>query len=94
MPSAYPSADDIRRAQQNRIGGPQMRDVTPINRQLPAAANASTTNANIKFPQFNTPTTGQMLKSSLGNGAKGLGAFHLAASGIGGAVTGYNTPTD
>ncbi|WP_336938053.1 hypothetical protein [Acinetobacter modestus] len=80
--------------QQNRIGGPQMRDVTPINRQLPVAANAPTTNANVRFPQFNTPTTGQMLKSSLGNGAKGLGAFHFAASGIGGAVTGYNTPTE
>ena len=95
VPSAYPSADDIRRAQQNRIGGPQMRDVTPVNRQLPATTgNAPATNANVRFPQFNTPTTGQMLKSSLGNGAKGLGAFHLAASGIGGAVTGYNTPTE
>ena len=94
VPSAYPSADDIRKAQQNKIGGPQMRDVTPINRQLPVAANASTTNANIRFPQLNVPTTGQMLKSSLWNGAKGLGAFHLASSGIGGAVTGYNTPTE
>ena len=95
VPSAYPSADDIRRAQQNRIGGPQMRDVTPVNRQLPATTgNAPVTNANVRFPQFNTPTTSQMLKSSLANGAKGLGAFHLASSGIGGAVTGYNTPTE
>jgi hypothetical protein len=95
VPSAYPSADDIRRAQQNRIGGPQMRDVTPVNRQLPATTgNTPATNANVRFPQFNTPTTSQMLKSSLANGAKGLGAFHLAASGIGGAVTGYNTPTE
>ena len=89
-----PFEEEATRRQQNKIGGPQMRDVTPINRQLPVAANAPPTNANIRFPQFNTPTTGQMLKSSLGNGAKGLGAFHLAASGIGGAVTGYNTPTE
>jgi len=89
-----PFEEEATRRQQNKIGGPQMRDVTPINRQLPVAANAPTTNANIRFPQFNTPTTGQMLKSSLGNGAKGLGAFHFAASGIGGAVTGYNTPTE
>ncbi|MCM1958046.1 hypothetical protein NCZ17_01490 [Acinetobacter modestus] len=89
-----PFEEEAIRRQQNKIGGPQMRDVTPVNRQLPVAGNAPTTNANVKFPQFNTPTTGQMLKSSLGNGAKGLGAFHFAASGIGGAVTGYNTPTE
>ena len=124
VPSAYPSADDIRKAQrginvpssshaQDFIGRQtaqqagsqpstrgqtfegQARNVTPVNRQLPATTgNAPATNANVRFPQFNTPTTGQMLKSSLGNGAKGLGAFHLAASGIGGAVTGYNTPTE
>lgn len=34
VPSAYPSADDIRRAQQNRIGGPQMRDVSGITRDV------------------------------------------------------------
>ncbi|MFW1800976.1 hypothetical protein ACG9YX_13220 [Acinetobacter nematophilus] len=34
IPSAYPSADDIRRAQQNRIGGPQMRDVSGITRDV------------------------------------------------------------
>jgi hypothetical protein len=72
-----PFEEEAIRRQQNKIGGPQMRDVTPVNRQLPVAANAPTTNANVKFPQFNTPTTGQMLKSLLGNGAKGLGAFHL-----------------
>lgn len=43
--SPYPSADDIRRAQQNRIGGPQMRDVTPIERQLPANTTPSTTSS-------------------------------------------------
>lgn len=34
VPSSYPSADDIRRAQQNRIGGPQMRDVSGITRDV------------------------------------------------------------
>lgn len=87
--------DEEAARRQQKIGGPQMRDVTPVNRQLPATTgNAPATNANVRFPQFNTPTTSQMLKSSLANGAKGLGAFHLAASGIGGAVTGYNTPTE
>ena len=94
--SPYPSADDIRKAQQNRIGGPQMRDVTPINRQLPAPSTTSTTSAspNVRFPQFNTPTTGQMLASSAKNFAKGVGALHGVGSMIGGAVTGYNTPSE
>lgn len=60
VPSAYPSADDIRRAQQNRIGGPQMRDVTPVNRQLPATTgNApSTTSAPSTSPTTPAPTQG------------------------------------
>ena len=45
VPSAYPSADDIRRAQQNRVGGPQMRDVSGItrdvNRSLPPSEVAA-----------------------------------------------------
>lgn len=49
--SPYPSADDIRRAQQNRLGGPQMRDVTPIERQLPANTIASTTANTTAAPQ-------------------------------------------
>ncbi len=59
VPSAYPSADDIRRAQQNRIGGPQMRDVTPINRQLPATSStSSTTSAPSTSPSNPAPTQG------------------------------------
>lgn len=59
VPSAYPSADDIRRAQQNRIGGPQMRDVTPINRQLPATSTApSTTSSPSASPSNPAPTQG------------------------------------
>lgn len=58
VPSAYPSADDIRRAQQNRIGGPQMRDVTPINRQLPATSTTpSATSAPSASTTVNTPLT-------------------------------------
>ncbi|KXZ74174.1 hypothetical protein AVENLUH5627_00109 [Acinetobacter venetianus] len=59
VPSAYPSADDIRRAQQNRIGGPQMRDVTPINRQLPATSTTpSTTSSPSASPTTPAPTQG------------------------------------
>lgn len=59
VPSAYPSADDIRRAQQNRIGGPQMRDVTPINRQLPATSSTpSTTSPPSASPSNPAPTQG------------------------------------
>ena len=53
VPSAYPSADDIRRAQQNRIGGPAMRDVTPVTRQLPATSTAPSAS-----PTTPTPTQG------------------------------------
>lgn len=53
VPSAYPSADDIRRAQQNRIGGPAMRDVTPINRQLPVPSTTPSAS-----PTTPTPTQG------------------------------------
>lgn len=44
VPSAYPSADDIRRAQQNRIGGPQMRDVSGITRDVNRSLPSTTVN--------------------------------------------------
>lgn len=44
VPSAYPSADDIRRAQQNRIGGPQMRDVSGITRDVNRPLPSTTAN--------------------------------------------------
>lgn len=44
VPSAYPSADDIRRAQQNRIGGPQMRDVSGITRDVSRPLPSTTVN--------------------------------------------------
>ncbi len=64
VPSAYPSADDIRRAQQNRIGGPQMRDVTGItrdvNRPLPSTTvnTPSTTSSPSASPTTPAPTQG------------------------------------
>lgn len=64
VPSAYPSADDIRRAQQNRIGGPQMRDVSGItrdvNRPLPSTTvnTPSTTSAPSATPTNPAPTQG------------------------------------
>ncbi|MDV2483350.1 hypothetical protein [Acinetobacter towneri] len=64
VPSAYPSADDIRRAQQNRIGGPQMRDVSGItrdvNRSLPTttANTSSTTSSPSASPSNPAPTQG------------------------------------
>ncbi|MEG6544782.1 hypothetical protein V6C59_02705 [Acinetobacter bereziniae] len=100
VPSAYPSADDIRRAQQNRVGGPQMRDVTPINRQLPVTSTAPSTTSspsaspNVRFPQFSTPTTGQMLASSAKNIAGGLAKTHGVGAMLGGAYTGMQTPTE
>lgn len=64
VPSAYPSADDIRRAQQNRIGGPQMRDVSGItrdvNRSLPSTTvnTPSTTSSPSASPSNPAPTQG------------------------------------
>ncbi|WP_334069771.1 hypothetical protein [Acinetobacter colistiniresistens] len=64
VPSAYPSADDIRRAQQNRIGGPQMRDVSGItrdvNRPLPSTTlnTSSTTSSTSASPSNPAPTQG------------------------------------
>ena len=69
VPSAYPSADDIRRAQQNRVGGPQMRDVSGItrdvNRPMPStnvntssSSTVSTSSAPPSNPANPAPTQG------------------------------------
>ena len=96
--SAYPSADDVRRAQQSRIGGPQMRDVSGItrdvNRPLPATSTTASTSPNVRFPQLNTPTTGQMFASSAKNIAGGLAKTHGVGAMLGGAYTGFQTPTE
>lgn len=75
VPSAYPSADDIRRAQQNRIGGPQMRDVTPINRQLPATSTTpSATSTPSASTTVNTPSASPATPTPTQGGGFGSGA--------------------
>lgn len=99
----YPSADEVRKAQlarqtqtagqsqQPRLG-PQMRDVTPEQRQLPATRSSQ--------PQASTPSTAAPASSGGGFGikaanmAKGLGKFHVAGAGLGGAAAGLNTSTE
>ena len=99
----YPSADEVRKAQlarqtqtagqsqQPRLG-PQMRDVTPEQRQLPATRSPQ--------PQASTPSTAATASSGGGFGikaanmAKGLGKFHVAGAGLGGAAAGLNTSTE
>lgn len=99
----YPSADEVRKAQlarqtqtagqsqQPRLG-PQMRDVTPEQRQLPATRTPQ--------PQTSAPSTASPAASGSGFGikaanmAKGLGKFHVAGAGIGGAAAGLNTSTE
>lgn len=100
----YPSANEVRKAQlarqtqtagqsqQPRLG-PQMRDVTPEQRQLPATRTPT------PQPQSATPTTaapasGQGFGVKAGNLAKGLGKFHGAGSMLGGAAAGLNTSTE
>lgn len=88
----YPSADEVRKAQQARLGGSQMRDVTPEQRQLPATRSSQ--------PQASTPSTAAPASSGGGFGikatnmAKGLGKFHVAGAGLGGAAAGLNTSTE
>lgn len=99
----YPSADEVRKAQlarqtqtagqtqQPRLG-PQMRDVTPEQRQLPATRTPQ--------PQASTPSAAAPASSGGGFGikaanmAKGLGKFHVAGAGLGGAAAGLNTSTE
>lgn len=88
----YPSADEVRKAQQTRLGGPQMRDVTPEQRQLPATRTPQ--------PQASSPSTASPVASGSGFGikavnmAKGLGKLHVAGAGLGGAAAGLNTSTE
>lgn len=63
VPSAYPSADDIRRAQQNRVGGPQMRDVSGITRDL----NRPMPSTNVNTTSSSTVPTNSAPASSPAN---------------------------
>lgn len=88
--SPYPNADDIRKAAaQKQIGGPAMRDVTPVQRQLPA----TTTTPSPSTPNA-TPAQGGGFVGGIKSMAKGLGKMHGVGSMIGGAVSGFNTPTE
>ncbi|PZU20053.1 MAG: hypothetical protein DI589_18905 [Shinella sp.] len=94
VPSAYPSADDIRRAQQNRVGGPQMRDVTPINRQLPATSTTpSATSSPSASPSNPAPTKGGGFGGGIRNFVnnsklvKGVGYLGAASSLFANAAT-------
>lgn len=99
VPSAYPSADDIRRAQQNKIGGPQMRDVSGItrdvNRSLPTttANTSSTTSAPSTSPTTPAPTQsggfGAGVRNFVNNSkmAKGVGYLGAASSLFANAAT-------
>ena len=95
--SPYPNADDIRKAQaRKQIGGPQMRDVTGITRDVgnsPAVRQPNVIPQNTStMPSEPTTRTGFGIKA--GNLAKGLGKFHGVGSMIGGAVDGFNTDTE
>ena len=99
VPSAYPSADDIRRAQQNRVGGPQMRDVSGItrdvNRSLPTttANTSSTTSAPSTSPSNPAPTQGGGFGGGIRNFVnnsklvKGVGYLGAASSLFANAAT-------
>ena len=99
VPSAYPSADDIRRAQQNRIGGPQMRDVSGItrdvNRSLPSTTvnTPSTTSSPSSSPANPAPTQGGGFGGGIRNFVnnsklvKGVGYLGAASSLFANAAT-------
>lgn len=99
VPSAYPSADDIRRAQQNRIGGPQMRDVSGItrdvNRSLPSTTvnTPSTTSPPSASPSNPAPTQGGGFGGGIRNFVnnsklvKGVGYLGAASSLFANAAT-------
>lgn len=95
--SPYPSADDIRKATaQKQIGGPTMRDVSGItrdvNRPLPQTYQAPSTPA--ANSASTSPAQGGGFMGGIKNMAKGLGKFHGVGSMLGGAVTGFNTSTE
>jgi hypothetical protein len=79
VPSAYPSADDIRRAQQNRIGGPQMRDVSGITRDV----NRPIPSTNVNNTASSTVTSNSTPSSSPANPAPTQGG------GFGGGIRNF-----
>lgn len=95
--SPYPSADDIRKATaQKQMGGPTMRDVSGItrdvNRPLPQTYQVPSTPA--ANPASTVSAQGGGFMGGIKNMAKGLGKFHGVGSMAGGAITGFNTSTE
>lgn len=82
VPSAYPSADDIRRAQQNRIGGPQMRDVSGITRDV---------NRPLPSTTANTPSTTSSPSASPSNPAPSASPSNPAPTQGGGFGARFNS---
>ncbi|RYL27221.1 hypothetical protein [Acinetobacter piscicola] len=87
VPSAYPSADDIRRAQQNRVGGPQMRDVSGITRDVNRSLPSTTANTSSTTSAPSTSSTTPAPTQSGGFGARfnslRQGINRAANSGLG-----------
>lgn len=79
IPSAYPSADDIRRAQQNRVGGPKMRDVSGITRDV----NRPIPSTNVNNTASSTVTSNSTPSSSPANPAPTQGG------GFGGGIRNF-----
>lgn len=77
--SPYPSADDIRRAQQNRVGGPQMRDVSGITRDV----NRPMPSTNVNNTASSTVTSNSTPSSSPANPAPTQGG------GFGGGIRNF-----
>lgn len=93
--SPYPNADDVRRAQQARLG-PNIKDVSGITRDV----NRSLPSTRINSAPSATPAPAQsggfgarMLGKAASLG-KGLGVMHGVGSMAGGAVQGFNTSTE
>ncbi|RZG86820.1 hypothetical protein EXE10_06325 [Acinetobacter sp. WCHAc060033] len=82
VPSAYPSADDIRRAQQNRIGGPQIRDVSGITRDV---------NRSLPSTTVNTPSTTSSPSASPSNPAPSASPSNPAPTQGGGFGARFNS---
>lgn len=92
--STHRNSDDISRARQPQLGGPQMRDVTPQARQIPPPSGPSTRAAQAATQTPTIANAAPSMGSRLAGAAKGLGAMHGIGAMAGGAVQGMGTSTD
>ncbi|MEG2431819.1 MAG: hypothetical protein RSB25_09220, partial [Acinetobacter sp.] len=78
VPSTYPSADDIRRAQQNRASGAQMRDVSGITRDVNRPLPSTNVNTSVSSPATtSTPSANPVNPAPAQGGGFGAGARSL-----------------